>query len=211
MELARLPVDEFCEVTASNTPAPGGGSVSALCGALAASLSTMVAKLTIGRKGYETVEADMQAAIIELERTRQVLLKAIDKDAAAFNDFMAAVKLPQVTDDEKLIRTETMQVALKKATQVPLQVAREAVKIFDYARLMIDSGNINAVTDAMVSAMTARTAALGALLNVRINLGSINDSDFLESTLFEVNTLEEQANEAEDCLLNAGYLLLSAR
>ena len=210
MELARLPVDEFCEVTASDTPAPGGGSVSALCGALAASLSTMVGKLTIGRKGYETVEADMQAAIVELERIRQVLLKAIDEDATAFNDFMAAVKLPQVMDDEKAIRKEAMQVALKRATEVPLRVARESAMIFDYARLMLDSGNTHAVTDAMVSALTARTAVLGALLNVRINLGSINDADFLESTQQEMIALEEMANEAEDYFLKTGYLLLSA-
>ena len=210
MELARLPVDEFCEVTASNTPAPGGGSVSALCGALAASLSTMVAKLTIGRKGYETVEADMQAAIAELERIRQTLLKAIDEDATAFNDFMAAVKLPQVMDDEKAIRKEAMQVALKRATEVPLRVARESAMIFDYARLMLDSGNTHAVTDATVSALTARTAVLGALLNVRINLGSINDADFLESTQQEMIALEEMANEAEDYFLKTGYLLLSA-
>ena len=210
MELARLPVDEFCEVTASDTPAPGGGSVSALCGALAASLSTMVGKLTIGRKGYETVEADMQAAIVELERIRQVLLKAIDEDATAFNDFMAAVKLPQVMDVEKAIRKEAMQVALKRATEVPLRVARESAMIFDYARLMLDSGNAHAVTDAMVSALTARTAVLGALLNVRINLGSINDADFLESTQQEMIALEEMANEAEDYFLKTGYLLLSA-
>ena len=210
MELARLPVENFCEVTASDTPAPGGGSVSALCGALAASLSTMVGKLTIGRKGYETVEADMQAAIVELERIRQILLKAIDEDATAFNDFMAAMKLPQVTADEKAIRKEAMQVALKRATEVPLQVARESAKIFDYARLMIDSGNTHAVTDAMVSALTARTAMLGALLNVRLNLSSINDADFLESTQQEMIALEEMANEAEDYFLKTGYLLLSA-
>ena len=210
MELSHLPVDEFCEVTASDTPAPGGGSISALCGALAASLSTMVAKLTIGRKGYETVEADMQAAIVELERIRQVLLKAIDEDATAFNDFMAAKKLPQVTEDEKAIRKEAMQVALKRATEVPLRVARESAMIFDYARLMLDSGNTHAVTDAMVSALTARTAVLGALLNVRINLGSINDADFLESTQQEMIALEEMANEAEDYFLKTGYLLLSA-
>ena len=210
MELSRLPVDEFCEVTASDTPAPGGGSVSALCGALAASLSTMVAKLTIGRKGYETVEADMQAAIAELERIRQTLLKAIDEDATAFNDFMAAKKLPQVTEDEKAIRKEAMQVALKRATEVPLRVARESAMIFDYARLMLDSGNTHAVTDAMVSALTARTAVLGALLNVRINLGSINDADFLESTQQEMIALEEMANEAEDYFLKTGYLVLSA-
>ena len=89
-------------------------------------------------------------------------------------------------------------------------MARESAKIFDYARLMIDSGNTHAVTDAMVSALTARTAVLGALFNVRINLSSINDADFLESTQQEMIALEELANEAEDYFLKTGYLLLSA-
>ena len=125
MELSHLPVDEFCEVTASDTPAPGGGSISALCGALAASLSTMVAKLTIGRKGYETVEADMQAAIVELERIRQILLHTIDEDAAAFNALSSIGRVTymrqaaQKRDVVHLLYAPTVQRGIAKLPDAP--------------------------------------------------------------------------------------------
>ncbi|MBO7173873.1 MAG: cyclodeaminase/cyclohydrolase family protein [Burkholderiaceae bacterium] len=209
MDLHRLPIAQFCEVTASDAPAPGGGSVSALCGALAASLSSMVANLTIGRKGYEPLQKVMQEAIDELESIRQSLLKAIDEDSKSFDDFMAATRLPKTTDEEKAARKTAMQQALKTATLIPLQVARESAKIFDYARLMLDNGNPNAFTDAMVSTLAARTATLGALLNVRINLASIKDEDFIFSIRQEIEALEKLANEAEAKMLRKGYLLMN--
>lgn len=209
MDLHRLPIAQFCEVTASDAPAPGGGSVSALCGALAASLSSMVANLTIGRKGYEPLQKVMQEAIDELESIRQSLLKAIDEDSKSFDDFMAATRLPKTTDEEKAARKMAMQQALKTATLIPLQVARESAKIFDYARLMLDNGNPNAFTDAMVSTLAARTATLGALLNVRINLASIKDEDFIFSIRQEIEALEKLANEAEAKMLRKGYLLMN--
>ena len=209
MELHRLPIAQFCEVTASDAPAPGGGSVSALCGARAASLSSMVANLTIGRKGYEPLQEVMQEAIDELESIRQSLLKAIDEDSKSFDDFMAATRLPKTTDEEKAARKMAMQQALKTATLIPLQVARESAKIFDYARLMLDNGNPNAFTDAMVSTLAARTATLGALLNVRINLASIKDEDFIFSIRQEIEALEKLANEAEAKMLRKGYLLMN--
>ena len=209
MELHRVPIAQFCEVTASDAPAPGGGSVSALCGALAASLSSMVANLTIGRKGYEPLHEAMQEAIDELESIRQSLLKAIDEDSKSFDDFMAATRLPKTTDEEKAARKMAMQQALKTATLIPLQVARESAKIFDYARLMLDNGNPNAFTDAMVSTLAARTATLGALLNVRINLASIKDEDFIFSIRQEIEALEKLANEAEAKMLRKGYLLMN--
>lgn len=209
MNLHQMPADQFCELTASNAPAPGGGSVSALCGALAASLSAMVGNLTLGRKDHEKVQETMQQAVCELESIRLALLKAINEDSTSFNDFMAAMKLPKETDEEKATRKATMQAALKKASLVPLNVARESAKIFDYAALMLESGNPNALTDAMVSTLAARTATLGALLNVRINLGSIKDEAFVESTLIEVGSLEALANHAEAKLLQKGYHLLN--
>ena len=209
MDLHRLPIAQFCEVTASDAPAPGGGSVSALCGALAASLSSMVANLTIGRKGYEPLQEVMQEAIDELESIRQSLLKAIDEDSKSFDDFMAATRLPKTTDEEKAARKMAMQQALKTATLIPLQVARESAKIFDYARLMLDNGNPNAFTDAMVSTLAARTATLGALLNVRINLASIKDEDFIFSIRQEIEALEKLANEAEAKMLRKGCLLMN--
>lgn len=209
MNLHQMPTDQFCELTASNAPAPGGGSVSALCGALAASLSAMVGNLTLGRKGHEAVEETMHQSICDLESIRVTLLKAIDEDSMSFNEFMAALKMPKTTDEEKAARKVAMQTALKIASLVPLKVARESAKIFDYATLMLESGNPNALTDAMVSTLAARTATLGALLNVRINLGSIKDETFVEATLKEVMSLEAQANHAEAKLLQKGYHLLN--
>ena len=209
MNLHQMPTDQFCELTASNAPAPGGGSVSALCGALAASLSAMVGNLTLGRKDHEAVEETMRQSICDLENIRLTLLKAIDEDSMSFNEFMAALKMPKTTDEEKAARKVAMQTGLKNASLVPLKVARESAKIFDYATLMLESGNPNALTDAMVSTLAARTATLGALLNVRINLGSIKDESFVEATLKEVISLEAQANHAEAKLLQKGYHLLN--
>ena len=209
MNLHQMPTDQFCELTASNAPAPGGGSVSALCGALAASLSAMVGNLTLGRKDHEAVEEAMRQSICDLENIRLTLLKAIDEDSMSFNEFMAALKMPKTTDEEKAARKVAMQTGLKNASLVPLKVARESAKIFDYATLMLESGNPNALTDAMVSTLAARTATLGALLNVRINLGSIKDESFVEATLKEVISLEAQANHAEAKLLQKGYHLLN--
>ena len=207
MELQQLTLTEFCAVTASDAPAPGGGSVSALCGALAASLASMVGKLTVGRKGHETVEETMKEALEELESIRSALLKAIDEDTKSFNAFMIAMKLPKVTEEEKATRHVAMQTALKNAALVPLNVARESVRIFDYARLMLESGNENAFTDAMVCTLAARTATLGALFNVRVNLDAIEDENFLTLTMKEVEILEKLANDSEQTLLKKGALL----
>ncbi len=209
MMLHQTPVNHFCAITASNAPAPGGGSVSALCGALAASLSSMVGNLTIGRKGHEEHEEAMQQAVAELGEIRERLLRAIDEDSESFNEFMEALKMPKGTDEEKALRKAAMQAGLKKASSVPLAVARESVKIFTYAQLMLEFGNPNALTDAMVSTLAARTATLGALLNVRINLGSIKDTEFVKTTLREIESLEAEANHAESKLLQKGYSILN--
>lgn len=209
MILHQMPANEFCVLTASSAPAPGGGSVSALCGALAASLSAMVGNLTLRRKGHEDVQESMTKAIEELDVIRLNLLNAIDEDSTSFNEFMKAMKMPKDTEEEKVTRKAAIQVALKKASLVPLNVARESVKIFDYAQLMLDCGNPNALTDAMVSTLAARTATLGALLNVRINLGSVKDTEFVVTTMEEVRLLEARANHAECKLLQKGYSLLS--
>lgn len=209
MTLHQMPADQFCALTASDAPAPGGGSVSALCGSLAAALSEMVGNLTLDRKGYEAVQTSMKEAVVELEGIRQTLLKAIDEDAESFNVFMAALKMPKNTDEEKALRKAAMDQALKTASLVPLRVAQESVKIFQFARLMLENGNRNATTDAMVSTLAARTATLGALLNVRINLLSIKDSEFVQDTLAEVLRLEALANEQEREIIGIGYQLLN--
>lgn len=209
MTLREMSLKEFGDLTASNATTPGGGSVSALCGSLAAALSAMVGRLTINRQGYESVQTPMKEAIVELEGIRQNLLIAIDEDAESFNAYMSALKMPKNTDEEKVLRQSAMEQALKEASLVPLHVAQETAKIFQWARLMLESGNPHAATDAMVSVLAARTATLGALLNVRINLQSIKDRDFVQTTLAEVLRLETIANEEENQLMALGYRLLN--
>lgn len=182
-------------------PVPGGGSVSALCGALAASLGCMVARLTAGRKKYADVEAEMLDVIDTLTPQVEALTDDIDRDSHAYAAVMAAFKLPKETDDERRVRAGAIQDATRQAAIVPLEVARRVADIFPYIALVAAKGNTNAITDAAVAAMTARTAILGALLNVKINLGSITDADFVASTAAEVATLEARALEMEKQVL----------
>lgn len=193
MELKDLTVTGFCDITASDAPAPGGGSVSALAGTLAAALGEMVARLTVGKEKYAQVQPEMELLLEELPPVRQRLLEAIDRDSRAFDRYMAALTLPKGTPEEKEARKNAMQEGLKEAAQVPLEVARAAVSLFPALELVVTRGNSNAVTDGMVGTMLARSAVLGALFNVRVNLGSIHDAAFVEALDRETRTLQEQA------------------
>lgn len=169
---------EFAAITASNEPAPGGGSVSALAAALAAALSEMVAGLTIGREKYKDAEQEMVEMAKEAQIVRLHLLDEVQRDSEAFVQYMKALELPKGTEEEKAARTMAMQEGLKAAARVPLGVARAAVRIIPMAGLAVTKGNKSAVTDGLVAAMMARTAALGAIFNVKINLESIKDEAF---------------------------------
>lgn len=193
MELKDLTVTGFCDITASDAPAPGGGSVSALAGTLAAALGEMVARLTVGKEKYAQVKPEMERLLEELPPLRQRLLEAIDRDSRAFDRYMAALTLPKGTPEEKEARKNAMQEGLKEAAQVPLEVARAAVSLFPALELVVTRGNSNAVTDGMVGTMLARSAVLGALFNVRVNLGSIHDAAFVEALDRETRMLQEQA------------------
>lgn len=193
MELKDLTVTGFCDITASDAPAPGGGSVSALAGTLAAALGEMVARLTVGKEKYAQVQPEMERLLEELPPVRQRLLEAIDRDSRAFDRYMAALTLPKGTPEEKEARKNAMQEGLKEVAQVPLEVARAAVSLFPALELVVTRGNSNAVTDGMVGTMLARSAVLGALFNVRVNLGSIHDAAFVEALDRETRTLQEQA------------------
>ena len=203
MELQDMPFKDLCELTASDSPAPGGGSVSALVGALGASLSEMVASLTIGKKGYEDAVPEMKEAAQKLKTLRVKLLDLAQEDTKSFNLFMDALSLPKSTDEEKAARKKAMQEALKKASLTPLEVAKTAAEVVPLASLMALRGNQNAVTDALVSAMCARTCVLGALLNVEINLKSIKDEAFVKDAQETVLLLRENAIQAEARLLES--------
>lgn len=199
--LADKTLKKFLEETASNSPVPGGGSVAALSAGLAAALTEMVANLTIGKKGYEGLEEEMEGIVKEVSGYRQRFIEDIDRDSDSFNEVMEAFKLPKGTEEEKEIRKNSIETAMKNAAFVPLEVAKRALNVMSFAEKVIEKGNKNAVTDGAVAAMMARTAVLSALYNVKINLGSIKDAEFVERVGKEVERIEEKAWKVEKDLL----------
>ncbi len=195
--LRDLTIPEFLEKTASNTPVPGGGSVAALSAAVAASLAEMVAHLSIGKKGLEAAGDEMEAIVSMASAYRETLLHDIDRDSDAFNQVMAAFKLPKNTAEEVKQRHLAIQEGLKTAALVPLRVAKDAFKILEMAGTVVIKGNKNAVTDGMVAAMMARTAVLSALYNVKINLASIKDNAFVNEVSKQVRELETEIETKE--------------
>ena len=196
-ELRELSVNQFVEETASKASVPGGGSVSAMVGALGAALMEMVANLTIGKEKYAGVQAEMQALAAEGAE----LLAGIKKDSESFNGYMRALKLPKETEEEKKIRTAALQQGLKEATEAPLAIAESAAKIFPMAEAVVKRGNKGAVSDGLIAAMLARTAVVGALFNVKINLASIKDESYVSELEKRVEKLESYAIFCEKSIL----------
>ena len=201
MKLAELTIIDFLAKTAGSDPVPGGGSISALNGAIASALTEMVANLTIGRKKYEEHEATMKAVTASADIYQKGFIKDIDSDSEAYEQVFNAFKLPKETDEEKAIRSQKIQDATKIAAEVPLEVARKAYAMMDLIDAVAEKGNQNAVTDACVAMMSARNAVLGAILNVRINLTSLKDEAYVNKVKAEINELEKNAVEKEKTLL----------
>lgn len=203
MKLQDLTIKEFLEKTYGKEPVPGGGSVSALCGSLAASLAEMVTALTIGRKKYVDVEQEMLEYAPQMELARRKFLDFIDEDAEAYQMVFNAFKLPKETEEEQRIRHEMIQKATLHAAMVPLRVAETAVGIMGSIFEIGSKGNRNAVTDACVAMMSARTAAWGALLNVRINLTSLDDKEKVKELENRCMALHDEAQVKEAALLDS--------
>lgn len=201
--LVDLTVKEFLNKVAGSDPVPGGGSVAALNGAIASALTAMVANLTLGKKDYELHEELMRHISEVALQQKEWFVLDVDRDSEAYNDVFACFKMPKATEEEKAVRSAAIQEATKHAALVPMQVARNAYKlmtiIMDVARL----GNRNAVTDACVAMISARAAVLGALLNVRINLGSLKDKEFVAQLQQEADELRQLACAKEKELLEA--------
>jgi formiminotetrahydrofolate cyclodeaminase len=197
MPLVDLNLKDFLARTASNSPVPGGGSIAALSAAIAAALSEMVAHLTIGKKGYETLEEEMHDIAKDASQYRERLIRAIDKDSDAYNEVLIAFKMPKGTDQEQTHRKRAIQEALKKAALVPLDVARDAFRVLELAGKVVKQGNKNTITDAAVAVMMARTAALSALYNVKINLATIKDTNFVKDVGNDVNRMESEIVDKE--------------
>ncbi|MBN2880142.1 MAG: cyclodeaminase/cyclohydrolase family protein [Clostridia bacterium] len=204
--MKNLSIVEFTKKTASNEPVPGGGSIAALSGALSAALAEMVASVTEGSKKYEDVKNEMIDIKEKANLISQSLLDDIEKDSKAFTQVMDAYKLPKETDEQKKYRGASIQNALKLAAEVPLSVAMKSYDIMDLSQAVVSKGNQNAVTDGMVSAMMARTAVLSALLNVKINLSSIKDEEYVRDMNQKAGELEKKAIEKEKEILSAVML-----
>lgn len=202
MKLRDLTIKEFLEKTYGKDPVPGGGSVSALCGSLAAALAEMVTALTIGRKKYADVEEEMLQLAPQMELARRNFLNFIDEDADAYQEVFNAFKLPKETEEEQKIRHDEIQKATLHAAMVPLRVAETAVGIMDAIFNIGSKGNKNAVTDACVAMMCARTAAWGAILNVRINLTSLDDKEKVKELENKCMALHDEAQVKEAALLD---------
>ncbi|MGA1819436.1 MAG: glutamate formimidoyltransferase [Thermoplasmatota archaeon] len=177
--LASMTLKGFLGELSSDSPAPGGGSVAALSGSLGAALMEMVCNLTVGKKKYEEVWGEMKGRIKEFSSLRARLLELVDEDANAFNDVMAAFKLPKDTDEEKAERSNAIQTGYKKAIATPLETAEVCLKVLEIGVSVARKGNKNSISDVGVGADMAGTGLDGAIMNIKINLGSIKDEDYV--------------------------------
>jgi len=192
-KLVKQNIKMFLDEVASSSPAPGGGSVAALSGALGAALSSMVCNLTREKQGYETVQNEIREILEKSEELRKDLTDLIDKDTDAFNEVMKALKMPKETEDQKEQRTNAIQAAFKQAAEVPLETARKCIQILDIAHVVAEKGNKNSISDAAVSALMAQTGVQAAMLNVRINLSSIKDPEYVQQVSTELHELLQNA------------------
>ena len=190
MALTKLTVQDFIEQLASASPTPGGGSASALAGAMAAAMVEMAANLTIGREKFRDVEAEMKVVLGRAGELRDLMLAAVEEDTDAFDEVSQAYKMPRDSDTEKASRTEAIQQALKGATEVPLRVAKAAMETYQLAQVAMEKANPNVASDARVAMLLAEAARDGARANVDINLGMIKDEAFLTRMRDELEAIK---------------------
>lgn len=197
--LKDLNIVEFADETASNSPAPGGGSIAALNAAMAASLLAMVGNLTVGKKKYMDFSPRAEEIAKACAEYKDKFVDAIDKDANSFNGVMDAMKMPKETEEEKAARSEKIQKEYKVAIEVPLSLGRGVTELYPFAKELAENGNANAITDVAVALINIKAAAEGAFLNVKINLNSLKDEAYRKSleekmakTLDEVNENHEK-------------------
>ncbi|SMF95120.1 Formiminotetrahydrofolate cyclodeaminase [Methylomagnum ishizawai] len=183
------PIEHFLDALASKAPTPGGGSAAAIMGAMGAALVGMVGNLTVGKKNYEAVEAEMKAMLEQADGLRARLTDLIRADVEAFKQVMGAYALPKDTDAQKQARAEAIQAALKTATDVPLDCARACAEIVRLSRIAAEKGNRNVASDAGAAVAAGYAALRCSALNVHVNVGSIKDGEFVASRLAELDRI----------------------
>lgn len=200
-QLTSMSVKGFADETARESPAPGGGSVSAYMGALGASLATMVANLSAHKAGWDDRWEEFSRWADKGIELQAELLHLVDADTEAFNGIMAALSMPKGNDEEKRLRAEAIEQATENAAQVPLETMKCACKVFEVCRAMAIEGNPNSVTDAGVGALAARSAVLGAGLNVKINAAGLADKTRAAELIAEAEKIAAEAIEKENEIL----------
>ena len=186
-------IGNFTELVAAGTPAPGGGSVSAYCGVLAASLGQMVCNLTIGKQKYAVVELRVTEIRSELERLSARLRELIGEDAESFEAVLQAYRLPKDSEEQKADRAAQIQIALQRAVDVPVETAQRSFDVLKLLRELADIGNPNALSDVAVGARLAQVAIRGASYNISVNLDSISDRVAADKTREQMKGMIEQA------------------
>ena len=202
MKLVDLSVKDFLNIVDSKSPAPGGGSVSALVSTLGCTLGRMVAHLTFDKKKYKELPLDEQEnftkSFEELEKYRYLLEELIDKDTEAYNLVMAAYKLPKETEEEKLLRKETIEKNLKLAIDTPMSICQISEKALILLKSILKNGNKNAITDLGVAAILLYSGIEGGVLNVKVNLGGLSDEIFKKETLEELDRVIKKSRIERD-------------
>ncbi len=203
--LLKLNLREFSNETASESIAPGGGSISAYVGALGISLATMVANLSSHKRGWDDRWEEFSNWAQKGQSIKDQLLRLVDEDTKSFNAIISAFRMPKGTDDEKAIRKAAVQAATRYAIEVPFEVMKYSLQSFEMIKTMAEIGNPNSVSDAAVGGLCARAAIHGAFLNVKINSGDLEDKVFVEKTLNEAQKMIAAADKAEKEILKIVY------
>jgi methenyltetrahydrofolate cyclohydrolase len=190
--LINMTMNEFLTETASSSPAPGGGSVSALVGALAAALTLMVCELTTDKDDSDLVR--LAAVKAEASQLQEELKQMVDRDTIVFNKVMAAYKMPKASDAEKQVRSVSIQEALKAAADEPFRAAGMCLEVMNQAVTMLEIGNRNAASDAAVAGLTSYAALHGALYNVRININAVKDDAYTATIRDRSQALADEAD-----------------
>lgn len=197
---AEKPLHFFLDKLCSSSPEPGGGSASALTGSIAASLSGMLAALTVNKKGYEDVWPEMEEILDKATWLKDDMLDLLQKDTEAFDDAAKAFKLPKDTEEQKMKRSKAIENGLVKASEVPLAIMEKSLEVARLAQRVLKKGNEMAVTDGAISALFAEAAAIGGMINVRINFSWMKNREYIEKTekrldviLEEIKNIKEEA------------------
>jgi glutamate formiminotransferase/formiminotetrahydrofolate cyclodeaminase len=193
--LVEMKLTDFIDEVSRESPAPGGGSIAALAGALGASLSSMVFNLTANKRGSDAIDKILNDAAEECQQIKEELVKAIDEDTNAFNAYMNARRLPNKSAEEKKAREEAMQAGLKQAVMVPLNTAKQSYRAIEIAGVVAKNGNPNSITDVGVGAQSAYTGMLGGIYNVLINLKDIKDKKFVDEMRNSCSELKTKAQK----------------